>query len=552
MIHRARVAWSEFLHKDDGNMPSAAVFVVVLALIVATTATAVATTSASTRSATLASEKRAEQIAASNARLSASTNHPEVLSQGTNTFYDNDRANTYRVGSSNSFLGLDPAGQPVWDDALTAVPHEFVQFISTGTLNCGLTKPKPVGGNVYCWGTTTGGLGGNGSANFSSNTPKKTATTVANGFTQLLSYPDGLCGVEATTNFLWCWGANPGLSLGTTATRNVPTKLGTYAMKTGAGTTNTFAASTNTMCMVTSTDKLVCNGVMDANATTSTIMKIMKNGATDISAKSVFVTDNTVLILAAANQMFGLSSSNLAGAPGVTGASTAAITVPTAITKPAGVVNDIHLTTTAAGDSALMLLDQKLHGFGRVWKGDGTARIKSDTSVPVAATMNFKLTHQAPAGTVCAVTTTNENWCWGTGTKGALGNGGAVLSTSPVRQNASIAAYTQFLPGPDHTLCAINTSLWCWGDNANGNTGHPTAVDVRTPYNVGYNLPVITAGASSSTSTCALTNLKHLWCWGNNTGGNLGVGHDLAITLQPTQLTEAPEANLVTTIKRGG
>ena len=86
--------------------------------------------------------------------------------------------------------------------------------------------------------------------------------------------------------------------------------------------------------------------------------------------------------------------------------------------------------------------------------------------------------------------------------------------------------------GFDHT-CAIasDNALWCWGDNTWGQLGDGTntARIQPTPAAVGYRFVAVSAGQGT---TCALTSDGTAYCWGDNSQGQLGNG-SLASSLTP-------------------
>jgi alpha-tubulin suppressor-like RCC1 family protein len=72
-----------------------------------------------------------------------------------------------------------------------------------------------------------------------------------------------------------------------------------------------------------------------------------------------------------------------------------------------------------------------------------------------------------------------------------------------------------------HHTCALASdgSLWCWGDNSSGQLGDGTWETKAAPVQVaspGSGLVQLTAGGNS---TCALQRDGALWCWGDNAGG---------------------------------
>jgi alpha-tubulin suppressor-like RCC1 family protein len=85
--------------------------------------------------------------------------------------------------------------------------------------------------------------------------------------------------------------------------------------------------------------------------------------------------------------------------------------------------------------------------------------------------------------------------------------------------------------GYSHT-CAIATdgSVWCWGDNRTGQLGRATEpCDAALCPNP---IPTLVSGLPSDVVsitaayhwTCALERDGTVWCWGQNSGGQLGDG----------------------------
>ncbi len=78
----------------------------------------------------------------------------------------------------------------------------------------------------------------------------------------------------------------------------------------------------------------------------------------------------------------------------------------------------------------------------------------------------------------CALTSENEIWCWGENGSGQLGNGTTVDSSIPVKVADFQQTVVDFTAGEDFT-CAklINNEVWCWGENSNGQLNDGTNVD---------------------------------------------------------------------------
>jgi len=124
----------------------------------------------------------------------------------------------------------------------------------------------------------------------------------------------------------------------------------------------------------------------------------------------------------------------------------------------------------------------------------------------------------------CAVKTDGSAWCWGSNTFGQLGAGRAVqhqiLPQGVARLLAGVARVVSS-PVSTHT-CAVKSdgTAWCWGRNANGQLGDGTRTDRFTPVQVaqddlGRSFGDVTDMCTSRGSTCARKSDGTLWCWGS-------------------------------------
>ncbi|MBU1537319.1 hypothetical protein KKF84_18535, partial [Myxococcota bacterium] len=84
--------------------------------------------------------------------------------------------------------------------------------------------------------------------------------------------------------------------------------------------------------------------------------------------------------------------------------------------------------------------------------------------------------------------------------------------------------FTAIAAGAAHTCARTNTGrVWCWGDNTYGQLGDGSTTASSVPVEVfgGHIFTSITAG---SNHTCAVTDAGSAYCWGANNKGQLGDG----------------------------
>ncbi|MFN2420841.1 MAG: RCC1 domain-containing protein [Gemmatimonadota bacterium] len=130
----------------------------------------------------------------------------------------------------------------------------------------------------------------------------------------------------------------------------------------------------------------------------------------------------------------------------------------------------------------------------------------------------------------CAVSSTNDGYCWGSDLTGQLGNGAGltVEQTSPSAVDQSVSGtFSHIDAGFDHT-CGIATAgpAYCWGRDLEGQLGNGGATVVQeTPdavvQSTSGNFDEISTGAAY---TCGIATAGPAYCWGSDLNGRLGNG----------------------------
>lgn len=98
----------------------------------------------------------------------------------------------------------------------------------------------------------------------------------------------------------------------------------------------------------------------------------------------------------------------------------------------------------------------------------------------------------------------------------------------PVRMSLGIGAAS-------NTTCAIRSpdDLYCWGENSNGEVGTGTTGSVGAPVAVRSLSGTIVDSASGATHSCAVVATGRVYCWGENGEGQIG-DNTLVSRLTPT------------------
>ena len=124
-------------------------------------------------------------------------------------------------------------------------------------------------------------------------------------------------------------------------------------------------------------------------------------------------------------------------------------------------------------------------------------------------------------------------WTWGSNSIGQLGNGisSSIVPTyatsSPVQTVAGGNEWYDFSVGKN-AIAAISSStfnpknLWVWGGNNRGQLGDGTTIDRSIPVQTIDNITDWQEIIVGSAFMAGLTKSGRIWCWGENTYGQLG------------------------------
>ena len=153
----------------------------------------------------------------------------------------------------------------------------------------------------------------------------------------------------------------------------------------------------------------------------------------------------------------------------------------------------------------------------------------------------------------CAVSESDNIYCWGRNTTGQLGDNSTTQRSTAIRidTGASVAGdndgtyldnISNVETGVNHT-CAVsnNDNIYCWGYNLYGQLGDGTTTQRTTPIrplagasvagdNDGTYLDNIKSVSPGSEHTCAVSMSDNIYCWGLNNSNQLGDGTNTART----------------------
>jgi alpha-tubulin suppressor-like RCC1 family protein len=154
--------------------------------------------------------------------------------------------------------------------------------------------------------------------------------------------------------------------------------------------------------------------------------------------------------------------------------------------------------------------------------GDGTTSSRfSPTHIDPSTTYNQISTGAAFS---CGITTSGILKCWGANDFGQLGDGTNTPKPTPSAIDTG-TTYSKVAANGNYA-CGISNSgnLKCWGIKQFGtsmsmNYFVPTQIDSGTQYS-----SVSASGFGLKNTTCAVTTLGQLKCWGDNSFGQIGDG----------------------------
>jgi len=152
-----------------------------------------------------------------------------------------------------------------------------------------------------------------------------------------------------------------------------------------------------------------------------------------------------------------------------------------------------------------------------------------EVSVTVAASL-VRTTLAAGLFHTCGLDATGAAFCWGHNGYGQLGNSNTVGSVTANPTPEAVAGgvtFASLTAGFNHT-CGLTPAgaAYCWGGNYAGQLGNTTSsgdlnARIPTPLPVDGNL-TFTVLEAGNDFTCGITPQEVMYCWGNNSLGQLG------------------------------
>ena len=163
------------------------------------------------------------------------------------------------------------------------------------------------------------------------------------------------------------------------------------------------------------------------------------------------------------------------------------------------------------------------------WGANGSGQIGVGGTMSLATPGTMVMANVASASLGfehgCAVTTSHQLWCWGSNTTGQRGTGMVTMAGRPVQVPGVTDAIAVACGRTFTCFVRMAGDVACFGANDLGQLGNGTNVDSTTPVAVStITGATAISAASGGTHVCALRSGGLVACWGGNQSGQLGDG----------------------------
>jgi len=167
--------------------------------------------------------------------------------------------------------------------------------------------------------------------------------------------------------------------------------------------------------------------------------------------------------------------------------------------------------------------------------GDGTSD-KRLTPVDVARLGSGVKALSAGAAHTCALLASGATNCWGSNSRGQLGNSTGLSSPNPAEVFVGRANVGLSTGGDVSCVQDSKGVVSCWGSNQNELFGNATVADRPSPAPVSGLDPGASSVQVGTSHACALLASGAVRCWGKNSSGELGDGSKFTSS-QPVEVS---------------
>jgi alpha-tubulin suppressor-like RCC1 family protein len=378
-------------------------------------------------------------------------------------------------------------------------------------------------GTVACWGDNTFGQLGNGTAN---TTPVKTPETIS-GLTGVVQVSGGLdhtCALKSDYATIECWGKNNYGQLGTESTTSSYDPVMVH-LSVPSGSVQSVAAGAQHTCALMTNGTVECwgdgslgqmgnNGPnLSQNPTPGLVYQL--TGAIALSAGGNADTGHTCALTNAGGiECWG---SNVYGQLG-----DGSNTDRNAPVEVSGLSSGVLAIAVGVDHSCALLANNTMDcwgddGVGQL--GDGVVSINPNEYILPSFTSAVTQLGMGDVST-CALAA-GQAYCWGNNENGQLGTNTRVNQSSPTPVVGLSGSITALDGGANETCAIADGGVDCWGNL------DPTTNAILSPTPIGNLSSAVTSLSVTSLHGCAVVS-GAAWCWGDNASGDLGDNTTLA------------------------
>ncbi len=450
--------------------------------------------------------------------------------------------------NSNDQLGHNSAKQT--RPSLVDSNYDWSSISASDQFTCALKEDR----SLWCWGRNDKSQFGNGAT-----TKVTTPLLISSGWKAIATGQAHGCAIK-TDNTLWCWGDNSYGQIGNGTIINQPTPF--QVTTTGNTTWSAVTTGHQYTCAIALTDKsLWCwgnneTGQLGIGSTAHQSRPVKISHATGWSKVTAGESHTCAINAEDISHCWGYNNYGQIGNGFSTDIERARL-FDTSINWKNIASGYSHSCGLKGSSAPYTLWCGGLNSYGQVGTGSTSSQatliqLRANKSGAIIADWESLSTG---ANHSCAIAINDANhplFCWGNNNRGQLGDN-ATLSNAPqhwwpnTRSQVVVGAddWVMVATGANNS-CGIKAGneLWCWGDNSsgqigNGSVGLPTDPPFLPTKISGSWLTVTVGGAESGGGhVCAIKSNGALHCWGSNNKSQLGNGlsSDLAI---PTQIGSA-------------
>lgn len=413
---------------------------------------------------------------------------------------------------------------PLTKPAQVGADTDWLSVASGLRFACGIRA----GDRLYCWGSASRGAVGQG---YVSDRTEPAFVGDATTWARVAVQLDGGCAIREA-GALWCWGRNAFEQLGdgTNVTRVEPVLIGmgkTWS-RVSLGRTHTCGIAeegglNGLFCWGRDANGELGNGAGVTNQTTPMPITAPAGAASPWAELDAGFNHTCAAREDGTLWCWGVNTRGQLGDGTKTARAAATQVLPLDTANWKVVAASGEFTCALRGAGALWC-------WGRndsAQLGLGYASPAGDPAV-VTPTQVGSATYaalDASANHACAVKTDGTLWCWGRNASGELGLGNSVGPVlSPVQVGTDTDWVMPFLGNGTFT-CALKTSgdLFCWGTGSFGQLALGNQTSFNTPQKVPSLVPW-SAASIGNEHACGITAGGKLACWGASYYAQLGSG----------------------------